>query len=141
VYLQIAVVLLEHQVYLAQYSTGHLSVCQSEDLQCIEPLTIPTAFLLKGPCPRPAELCWVDWANLAPGEHSTSRQSCLRVNRSHQINPVWNAFTYVAIVLAYRYIQDIAAVEISQTNFGLVADFCVNVLLLKIGNQSIKRYV
>jgi len=54
---------------------------------------------------------------------------------------VWNAFTYVAIVLAYRYIQDIAAVEISQTNFGLVADFCVNVLLLKIGNQSIKRYV
>jgi len=43
----------------------------------------------------------------------------LRVDRSHQINPVWNAFTYVAIVLVYRYIQDIAVAEISQTNLGL----------------------
>jgi len=59
---------------LAQYSTGQLSVCQSEGLQCIEPLTIPTAFLLKGPCPPLAEFYWVSWANLAPGEHNTSRQ-------------------------------------------------------------------
>ena len=53
---------------------GHLSVCQSEDLQCIEPLTTPTAFLLKGLCSSPAEFCWVGRAILAPGEHSMSRQ-------------------------------------------------------------------
>jgi len=101
-------------------TTGHVSVCQSEGLQCIEPLTIPTAFLLEGPCPPPAKFCWVGRTNLAPGEHSTSRQYCLRINRSHQVKPVWNAFTYdVAIVPVYRYIQDIAALEISQTNFGL----------------------